>query len=190
MLLPEKEKVHVISILHEAKNGLLEKDATKLKELSNNTIHNACNYQDSASITIAVMVYALSKFVERQDHVRFKSWDAFVKKIVSYFDLAIKAIEDDNQDAYENYVSLARKTFESQSISLKSYIQDVMKKASINKGSKIYEHGISLEQTSKLLGVTQWELSDYIGERAANEAGKAQTFDVRKRVKMAMEFFS
>ena len=43
---------------------------------------------------------------------------------------------------------------------LKEYIQEVFRKAYINKASRIYEHGISRAETAGLLGVTQWELAE------------------------------
>ena len=83
---------------------------------------------------------------------------------------------------------MARALLQSQ-ISLKQYIQDVFKKAAINKGSKIYEHGLSLEHTAKLLGTSQWELSEYIGQKHF-DVQQVQTIDIKERAKMALEFFS
>lgn len=189
MPLPKEEINHQIEVLEQTKSALLNKNILFLKELSNKTINTASAQQDSASITIAVIVYTLSKLVERKDYNRIKDWDSFAKKFNSFLDLAIKALQEQKQEAYEKYIQKTRQILESQSIALKPYILDVLKKASINKGSKIYEHGISLEQTSKLLGISQWELSDYIGSRTMAEVKQAQTIDVKKRAKMAMEFF-
>ena len=80
---------------------------------------------------------------------------------------------------------LSKKVYEH----LKQYIQDVFKKAAINKGSKIYEHGLSLEHTAKLLGTSQWELSEYIGQKHF-DVQQVQTIDIKERAKMALEFFS
>jgi hypothetical protein len=190
MQLPKEEIEHQTSILEKAKSALSAKNVSQLKELSNKTINTASAQQDSASITTAVIIYTLSKLVEREDYKKIKNWDTFVKKFNSILNLAVKAIDDNNREAYERYMQKARQTLESQSIVLKPYIQDVLKKASINKASKIYEHGISLEQTSKLLGITQWELSDYIGGRDLADIKQNQTLDVKQRAKMAMEFFS
>jgi hypothetical protein len=189
MYLEKEECDHFQSVLQKTKEALTHKDATALRELSNQTIHSACNFQDSGSITIAVLIYALSKLVEREDYRKLKNWDAIIKKLNGILDIASKALVQKNFDAYEIYIKKSRQLLESLSVNLKPYIQDVLKKASINKGSKIYEHGISLEQTSKLLGITQWELSDYIGQRSV-DVKQVQTIDVKKRAKMALEFFS
>ena len=145
----DQEVLHTIQVLEDTKRGLLEGDSLKLKELSNETLHSACGIQDSASLTIAVLVYALSKIIERKDGVKVRDWDLFVKKFNSF-----------------------------------------LKKASINKASKIYEHGISLGHKADLLGLTQWELAEYTSQSNAAENEQNITIDVKKRAKMALEFFS
>lgn len=190
MGLDKEECVHHVKVLEEAKKALKEQDSLKLKELSDMTIHSACNQQDSASISTAVIIYSLGKLIERKENLKIRSWDLFVKKFSATLDLAIKALKDNNDEAYQNYIEKARKILTSESISIKPYIQEILKKASINKGSKIYEHGISLEQTSKLLGVSRWELSEYVGQRSSGDPRQLQTLDVKKRAKMALEFFT
>ena len=188
MIIDKEECIHVRDLLEKTKIALLIKDSIVLRELSDKTIHSACNYQDSASITISVLVYTLSKLVERNDFNKIKNWDYFIRKFNSILDLAIKAIASGNQEKYEKYIEMSRSLLESQ-VSLKKYIQDVLKKAVINKGSRIYEHGLSLEHTAKLLGTSQWELSEYIGQKNF-DARQIQSIDIKKRAKMAMEFFS
>lgn len=190
MYLPTEEAAHQISVLEHTKKSLLSKNIFQLRELSNQTINTASSHQDSASITIAVIIYTLSKLVEREDYKKLKGWDNFVKRFNATLNLAIKSLKDDKLEFYEKYIDKARKIIESQSIALRPYIQDVLKKASINKASKIYEHGVSLEQTAKLLGITQWELSDYIGSKDLSEIKQTQTLDIRKRARLALEFFS
>lgn len=175
--------------MRQTKQALLEKNSIKLRLLSNQTIHDACNYQDAGSITIGVMLYALSKLIERGDYLRINNWDSFTKKFNSFLDLAINALNENNQEIYEDSIQKARNVLTLESISLRPYIDDVLKKASINKGSKIHEHGISIERTSKLLGISQWELSDYIGQKTT-DIRQNITLDIKKRAKLAMEFFS
>ena len=117
----QKECIHIIEVLDNTKIALKNKNAIKLKDLSNKTIHSACNYQDSASITIAVMLYTLSKLIERNDYYKVKNWDLFVKKFNAVLDLAIQAIQKEDQEMYESYVLKARSLLESHSINLKRY---------------------------------------------------------------------
>ena len=189
MELEKKECVHISGVLEQAKKALIKKDAYWLKDLSNQTVHSACNYQDSASITIAVLIYALSKLIEREDYEKIEDWNDLVKNFISSLDLAIDSLNKNRQEEYQKNVEESRRILTSHAINLKPYIEDVLKKASINKGSKIYEHGISLALTSKLLGVTQWELSEYVGQKNI-DFRQAETISVKERAKMALEFFS
>jgi len=190
MQLPKEECAHIAQVLKETKIALQNKNSIALKELSSKTIHSSCISQDSSSITIAVIVYSLAKIVERGDFKQIRNWDNLVKKIGNLFDLAARSIKENKIDKYQKYVGLARKTLTTHSVTLKPYISQVLKKAAINKGSKIYEHGISLEQTSRLLGISQWELSSYVGQKAPKEKRLRPSLDIKDRAKMALEFFS
>ena len=186
----EKEAKHIIEVLESTLIALKEEDPAKLKELSNETIHNASVYQDPGNISAAVLVYALSKLIERGDYQKIKNWNNFTKKINMFFSLAISALKQNNFNKYEDYLKKARASINSISVNLRPYIQEVLRKASINKASKIYEHGISLGQTAKILGITQWELSEYAGQTKIPDVEYNITLDVQRRAKMALEFFS
>ena len=150
--------------------------------------HSACGIQDSGSITLAVLDYSLSKLLERKEHMKIKNWNQFLKKLYSYLELAIRALKEEKYDKYEGYLILSKKSLSSISVNLKPYIQEILRKASINKASKLYEHGLSLGQTSNLLGITQWELTEYTGQKPEPE--HKQSVDVKSRAKLALEFFS
>lgn len=184
-----QEVEHSISLLQSVKRALLDRDAVKLKELSGQNIHSSTIAQDAGNITFAILVYALSKLVERKDYEKIKHWQKFQIKFTGLLDLSIKALKDNNEQAFAKYISAARASLTSVSGSLKPYIEEVFRKASINKAGHIYEHGLSLGQTAQLLGITQWELSEYAGQNKP-DYGYSISLDVKKRASMAMEFFS
>lgn len=185
-----EEVQHHIQVLKEVRKELIEKDAVRLKELSNQTIHSATLFHAPGSTLIAVIVYTLSKIIERQDYRKIKNWGLCERRLVSFINLGIKALEDEKEDAFNGYMQQARTALTSASINLKPYIEELFRKASINKAGKLYEHGLSLGQTAKLLGITQWELSGYAGQgNSENELYNA-TLNTKKRAKMALEFFS
>lgn len=182
--------MHRIEVLENAKQAFVEEDSGRLNALSDQTIHSASTEQHTDIIATAVFIYALSKILERKSKLKIKNWNEFVKKINSYLSLAITALIEGKNDIYLEHIERARKVMTSISVNLKPYIQDVFRKASINKASKIYEHGISLGQTSKLLGITEWELSEYSGQSNLSENEYNSTLTTKKRAEMAMEFFS
>ncbi|MAG24605.1 hypothetical protein CMI47_03405 [Candidatus Pacearchaeota archaeon] len=189
MQIDKKEVSHRIALFNQIKEALEKKDPLKLKDLSNHTIHTASTIQDPTSITIAVIIYTLSKLIERDDYKKISSWETFTKKFNLYLDGAIAALKQNNENKYKDKLTEARKSIESVSPNLKKYIKEVLRKAAINKASKLYEHGLSLEQTSKLLGITQWELSEYTGQKDVPESKLNKTLTVKQRAKMALEFF-
>lgn len=186
----EKEVEHLIELLKQAQKALKEGDSLTLKELSNQTIHCATSIQDEGSVTSAVLIYTLSKLIERKEYIDIKNWDRFVRRINSFLALAEKALRQNNYEAYEKHLWRARKSLTVISVNIKPYIQEVMRKASINKASKIYEHGLSLGKTAKLLGITQWELAEYTGQGKAGEVPGITISDEKQRAKMALEFFT
>ena len=185
-----EEQEHIKKVINTTKEAIIKKDSLLLNSLSNQTIHTASCMQDPGSITLTVIIYALSKLIERRDYNKIKNWSLFTKKLILNLNLAMKASEEKNQQAYESYLERVRKLFTTLSINIKPYIEEVLRKSSINKANKIYEHGISLGQTSKLLGITQWELLEYTGQRQNPYLIENKTSNVRKRTDMALEFFS
>jgi len=185
-----EEGPHIASVLNEAKKALISEDALKLNELSNQTIHCSTCFQDSGPIAMAVIIYSLSKLIERGYQTKLKTWTTIKNKIAGYFRLAEEAVKQDNQKAFENHILSARSILTSQAINIKPFIEEVIKKAAVNKAGKIYEHGISLGQTAQLLGITQWELNEYTGQSKSADIPYMKTLNVRDRAKMALEFLS
>jgi hypothetical protein len=184
------EKENVLRILRETSHSIREGDALHLKDLSNQTIHSSSTAQDSISIAVAVIVYSLSKIVEREEYRKEKGWEHFYKKVITYIDSAVSAIEKDDIKELKRNLKLIRTEIDELSGNLKIYIEDVFRKAKINKASKIYEHGISMEKTAKLLGISLWELANYAGQKSlALQEPESQTINVSSRIKLAEEFF-
>lgn len=140
---------HLIEVLKSTKKAVVEENVLALRELSNQTIHSSAIQQDSASIALMVIIYTLGKLIERGNTNNLKS---FGKTISSLIDKSIDSLKHENFAEYENSIALLMKSLTLILPNMKYYIQEVIRKASINKASKLYEHGLSMEQTSKLLG--------------------------------------
>jgi len=183
-----QEVKHLTKVLESTKKALKAKDPQSLKSLSDQTLHTSTTQQDISSINLAVIIYTLSKLIERHDYEKEKNWSVFEKNFISLTDLAIKALKTNDETNYKKEIQRLRKSLESISTNLKPYIKDVIRKAEINKASKLYEHGLSMEQTSKLLGITQWELAEYTGQKDISIP--SDNITVKQRAKMALGFFS
>lgn len=183
------EKKNVLTILRNAKRALKERDIALLKEMSNRTIHSASLYQDPDSIMLAVTIYTLSKILERENYRKYPEWKPFVKACFKFLDKSIKALEQDNIEAFRKHMISIRKETEKISSKLKNYILEVFRKAAINKASRIYEHGISRAETSRLLGITQWELAEYVGLTGISDIDLSITLPIEKRIKFVEDLF-
>ena len=180
---------HVIDILEKAKRAIREKNVVLLKELSNQTVHTASIYQDPDNIAIAVVLYSLSKLIERQSYKTLKGWQDFEKNYVLCIDKAIIFLRKRDLENYRLQMECIREGIKSFSKDLKKYIDEVFRKASINKATRLYEHGLSLEKTANILGVTVWELNQYVGQTGVADVNLAYTLDLNKRIKQAEDIF-
>lgn len=186
-----QEKDNILRILEETKQAIKEGNAIKLKELSNQTVHTSSITQDGDNITIAVMVYALSKILERTEYQSLPGWDRLYRLILDSINNLIIAVNENDQKKIKKYLTSWRKSIEKLSGKLKFYIQDVFRKAEINKASKIYEHGISMGKTASLLGLTLFELVSYAAQKPelAAHLPLGHTIDIKSRIKLTEDFF-
>ncbi len=184
-----QETKHVLEVLRKAKQAIKQEDAIKLKELSNQTIHSASIEQDTDSIMIAVIIYSISKIIERTKYKDYPGWRKFFSSLMKHIDNAIAALEKNNEEIFKQEMVRIRQEVNKLSGNFKKHIQDVFHRASINKASRIYEHGISLEKTAQLLGITLWELAEYTGKTGIPDVNLAVTKPIKERIKIAEEIF-
>ena len=184
-----KEPKHILNILNQTKAAVKKEDTIKLKELSNQTMHSASIQQDTDSIMIAVILYSLSKMLERTGYHSNKEWKPFLKNLMRHIDNSIHALKHNKQKKLSSELGKITQEISSLSGDFKKSIRDVFKKAKINKASRIYEHGLSMEKTAKLLGVSIWDLAEYTGQTGVSDVNLNVTMPIKKRIKIAEEIF-
>ena len=184
-----KEVENILRIFEETKLAIKNSDSVKLNELSNQTIHTASISQDSNSVAVAVIIYSLSKIIERKRYQKYSGWNKFYKTIITAIDSSIIALKKNDEEMFKIKLKLIRSSINKLSGKLKKYIKEVFRKAKINKASRIYEHGISMEKTAKLLGITMWELANYSGQTGISDVPLGKTLNVKSRIKLAEEIF-
>ena len=184
-----EEKRHILKVLEQVKTALEGKNYVKIKNLSNTVVHHSSVHQDPDVIAVAVIIYSLSKLIEREDYKEEKNWASFYKGYLKNISDMIKALKVNNIDRFREEVDSNRKLIQNLSGDLKIYITDVFRRAKVNKASRIYEHGISMEKTAKILGVSLWELAEYAGQTRIADQSWSVTMPVKDRIKLAMEIF-
>ena len=182
-----KVKEDILAMLTDAIEVLKtkeEKDILELKELSDHTIHNASVFQDEDSITIAVILYAIYKIVERPSGLDTKVYDLIRFELKKAKDILI----GDDVEGYRKKIDGLSSIISAIDSKLKLYVEEVINKAQIKKGSRLYEHGISLERAAEILDISHWELMSYVGKtRITDEAG--ESINVKDRIKFARGLF-
>ena len=157
-----------------------ESDIVKIKELSNHVIHNASVFQDEDSVSVAILIYALSKVIER------KQRDVDYEKLSSMLNSCILNLNDD--DTFRKSIKTIFNFIRIMDEKLKLYIHEVINQAQIKKGCKLCEHGISIARASEVLGISQWELMHYIGKTTLIDQF-SEPVNVAKRLKIARSLF-
>lgn len=185
-----KEVDNIIRILKETRRAIDEGNSNEIKQLSDQTIHTATISQDPDNVVVAVLVYSLSKIIEREYYRELEGWDVFYNKFTKNLETAISSLEQNQIEKARLHLGKIREDLNSVSPDLQRYIKDIFRKAEINKAFKLYEHGLSSEKTARLLGVSLWDLSSYIGQSSISEANVSETLPVKKRIKFAEEIFS
>jgi len=188
--LQEEQRVNIIRVLDEAVKSIKDGNIVLLKDLSNETIHDASTVQDQYSITIAIIIYSLSKIHERETHYgQFKGWRTFCYDCVRGLELAKNRLEKFDIKGFDREIKNYLNTLKKLDTKLKNYIQDVFERAKLNKASRIHEHGVSIGRTAELLGVSRYELMDYVGKTFISDVKDNLTIDPVKRMKITREIF-
>lgn len=184
-----QERENILRIFKETKAAVSRGDSAKIKNLSNETNNTAALTNDPDNIAAAVIVYSLSKIIERVNYSSLPGWKKFYDTYLLSIDKIISSVEKKDDESYRKNIQIIRDAIEKLSGPLKQNIQDVFRKASINKASKLYEHGISMETTAKLLGISIFELADYAGTKETMNPTETKTISARERIKTAMGMF-
>lgn len=169
----------LMSVLQKAAKYIQRVQYAELKELSNHTIHNASIFQDEDSTSLAVVVYALSKLAERLRHID-PSFLGIIRD-------AEHDLETDDLEGYRTRIKAIFRKISQLDNKLTIYIDEVVEMGKIRKGSKLYDHGISLAQASQILGISQWELASYVGRTKTLE--HSTPFLTKSRIDYARELF-
>jgi predicted HTH domain antitoxin len=184
-----QERDNILRILEETKGAIEKGDSVRIKNLSNQTINTASLTQDLDNVAVAVMVYSLSKILEREDYKRLKGWSLFYKNFLVSIDKAIADLRNGDEEKLREDFERINKSIRRLSGKLKKYVEEIFRRSKINKASRIHEHGISLERTARLLGISLYELSDYVGKTGISDVPESRTLNAKSRIKLAEDFF-
>ena len=179
----KKDIVAVLSDLIEILKVKEDIDIIQIKELSNHVIHNASVFQDEDSVSVAILIYSLSKIIER------KQREMDYNKILSMLNSCISYLKNNQDDAFRKSMKNIFDFIRTMDQKLRLYIHEVINQAQIKKGCKLCEHGISVARAAEVLGISQWELMHYIGKTTLIDQF-SEPVNVSKRLKIARSLFT
>jgi hypothetical protein len=179
----KKDIIEALSKLAEILKVREDSDIIEIKELSNQIIHNASVFQDEDSISVAVLIYSLSKIIER------KQKDIDYGRIISTLNSCISSLKNGNDEGFSKSIKSIFDFIRAMDEKLKLYIHEVINQAQIKKGCKLCEHGISVARSAEVLGISQWELMHYMGKTTLIDQ-YSEPVNVLKRLKTARSLFS
>ena len=178
----EDVRQNIIGILDTVAEVLSRNSYEGLKELSYHAIRIASIYQDDDSLSIALLVYAFSKIMERHAVNRP---DALIERIAN----AKFSLKNLSLDQYHKHISTLFRMILRIDTQLSEYIQVIFDKAKITKGSTMISQGLSVERVASLLGISQWELMSYVGKTTMVDEEKPIS-SIKERIKLARSIFS
>ena len=176
-------KEDILAVLQKVIEAIKKEDYSALAGLSNHIIHDASVFQEDDPLTLAVLVYALSKVINRCLD-RKQACPAVAPALQKAYD----ALKQDDDNAYRAVIKNLLREIGEYDAQLKLYIQEVIQQARIKKAGKLHEHGISIARTAELLGLSQWELQNYIGKTITDIPHDGMK--VTERLRRARELFS
>ena len=179
----KRDIIAVLNDLIEVLKLKEERDIAEIKRLSNHLIHNASIFQDEDSVSVAILIYSLSKIIERREG----NFD--YKKILSILNLCVSYLKSDDDENFRKSIKDIFNFIRTIDVKIKLYINEVINQAQIKKGCKLCEHGISVARASEVLGISQWELMHYLGKTTLIDKF-SEPVNVSKRLNIARSLFS
>lgn len=185
----EEIRKDIIELLKKVLPALEKTEANELKRLSNETIHNAGIFQDTDSTSISVIIFSLSRILNRS-RLTTPQLKRFKENTSKNLFLARSQLEKNFIDEYKKTI---KKIFEEISTFEKKfgmYLTEALEHAKIKKGERIYEHGFSVGTAADLLGITKWELMGYLGETKLSDIDPNTKISIKQRMTTVRRIFS
>jgi hypothetical protein len=180
-----KIKKDILAVLKKAMVLIRKRDYAGLTEISNHTIHTASVVQDEDSLSIAVLILTLAKVIEKCAS-KGMTCPAFV---MSNLKKAEQGLHKHNDKQFRSAIKNLMHALQTLDKKVKLYIAEVVDRAKIKKGGKLNAHGVSAQRAAAMLGISSWELLEYLGKTNLPTEGLPSTGGMT-RLRLARKIFS
>ncbi len=180
----EQTRLLIMQTLELIIQALQKGDILLIKSLSDKTIKSASIFQDQDSISMAIITYSVSKILERHAECKEEC-----SQLIRLFQQSKSMIEKNDINSFREIGKKVLEIVSKLDSKLGIYIEEVIEKAKIKKGSKLYEHGLSSGRAAELLGISKWELMSYVGKTKISDI-EENPVNVKNRLFIARSVFN
>jgi hypothetical protein len=152
----------------------------ELKKLSNSLAEDISLFHDQDSISIAVLTYSIYKIFN-------KNKDLEKRQLICLIKTAEKTIDIEPQ--FRNSIRLLFDQIKKYDNNIDTNMIKIIKHAQIKRGLKVYEHGISIGGASEIMGISRWNLMDYVGNYDIIDKDSNMRIDQKARLEFTRGLF-
>ncbi len=184
----EAVRKDVLDIIRDSIKAIRQENTSELRELSDHTLHSSAIYQEEDSTAIAVIIYSLYKIYSKQKPQASPGWPLFNNDVLKLLEAAYNALITANVAQYKINIKKLLELISKFEKAFGTFVTEVIEQSKIKKGSKLVYHGLSLGRTAELLGVSRWDLMDYLGITNIADM-QPRTISIKERLKHAERLF-
>ncbi|MGM5483324.1 MAG: hypothetical protein ACQER9_00220 [Nanobdellota archaeon] len=173
-----------LKVLEKTIRTIRNNELLSLEKISNELTHSSTTFQDSISISISKIIFGIFK-LERigiQKNVPLPL-STFINHLTKMHDFLLRGKIKEFESESNDIIKLIIKNGEELKIG------NVIERAGVKKGSRLYDHGMSVALAADSMNVSQWELYDYIGKSSMNDYPEDVDTRTKIRLKYAREVF-
>jgi len=177
----KKDLLQILSRVREILEKKDPSDYEELKSLSEQSIEDVAVHKDLDLISVTVLVYSIYKILPDLKEEDYKDLNAAFK-------LAYSSLVENQLGRYNQNIKTLYNLISKSNAKIKVHLQDVMHAARIKKSASLLGKGLSIGQAAGLMGLSNWDLQQYVGGTTMMEPQK-ESFPAIKRLTNALQIF-
>ena len=185
----EESKEALVKVFQRLKSATISGNSQSLKNIAKYALDTASVFQNKKVLSVAVIAYAIVKLIERNKIIQTNLPISVYRDIIQKLEDTSKNLSQGKIPQYERNIKELFKFIGKLDDKLPVYIEEVVNKAKIKKGFLLHEKGISLSRAAHMMGISQWELMDYIGKTQISEH-ISKKVDIRSRLEFTKGLFN
>lgn len=185
----EPEQIGLIRLLKKTYDSFKKQDVKSLRSISDSVTKEASIMQDDYIISLAIIIYSLSKILEKEKYQSYAQWNSFYKNTLKDLKKLLVLLSKSDFDGYSSTLKDLLSQIKTIDLKASTYIEELVNSSRIKKGSNLYAYGLSLGRAAELLGISKWELMNYVGNLDITNEG-AKIINIRERYNTAKKVFN